>query len=289
MLAYALHLAVISGIFAILALSLNLVIGYTGLLSATHAAFYGIGAYAVAILLTTHGFGFFAAMLIGIVFSMGAALLIGLVLSKFKGDYYVLASVGFNIMIYAAMLNLDDITGGALGIPGISKPSVGGFTFSSTLEMFILTLILLLLIYLLVHFITKSSFGRVLKAIREDETAIQIFGYNTQKFKLTIFVLAAGMAAVAGGVYASYITFVGPSTFEVMESVFIIAMIILGGLASNKGAVVGAVIFVLLPELLRQIGFAGEIAGHMRQIIYGLLLVLLMMYRPQGMFGEYKL
>ena len=134
-----------------------------------------------------------------------------------------------------------------------------------------------------------SSFGRVLKAIREDEDAIQVFGYNTHQFKLTIFVIGAGMAAVAGSLFASYITFIDPTTFTLVESIFILAIVILGGLANLRGAVLGALFLILLPELLRFVGFPPDIAAQMRQVVYGAILVILMLYRPQGLLGEYKL
>jgi len=145
------------------------------------------------------------------------------------------------------------------------------------------------LIYLISLGITKSSFGRVLKGIREDEKALSVFGYNTQLFKLTIFIITAGMAGLAGGLFATYITFIDPSTFGLNESIFILAIIILGGMASLKGSVVGAIFLILLPEILRFVGFPTDIAAQMRQVVYGALLVLLMLYRPQGLVGEYKL
>jgi branched-chain amino acid transport system permease protein len=144
-------------------------------------------------------------------------------------------------------------------------------------------------VYTIARFVVQSSFGRVLKAIREDEKAIQVFGYNTNVFKLVIFVLSAGMAAIAGSLFASYITFIDPSTFTLNESIFILAMIILGGLANIRGAVVGAVFLILLPEILRFVGFPTDIAAQMRQVVYGALLIGLMLYRPQGLLGEYKL
>jgi len=144
-------------------------------------------------------------------------------------------------------------------------------------------------VYAFVQYITTSSFGRVLKAIREDEEAIRVFGYNTLYYKLTVFVIAAGLAAIAGSLFASYITFIDPSTFALMESIFLLSIIILGGLANSKGAIFGAIFLILLPELLRFVGMPPDIAAQMRQVIYGVLLILLMLYRPQGFFGEYKL
>jgi len=286
---YVIHLAILFSIYAILGISLNLVVGYTGLLSITHAAFYGIGAYATAILLTQSGVGFLLSVVSGIILASIISFLIGAVLSKFDGDYYALGSFGFNIIVFSIFLNWQDVTRGPLGIPGISKPELLGIDFSSNLAFLILSLVFLALVYLASRFIVNSSFGRVLKAIREDEKAIQVFGYNTLYFKLTIFVLSAGMAAVAGSLFASYITFIDPSSFALMESVFILAIIILGGLANNKGAILGALFMILLPEILRFVGFPANIAAQTRQAVYGLILIGLMLYRPQGLIGEYKL
>lgn len=286
---YFVHIAILIGIYSILAMSLNLVVGYTGLLSITQAAFYGIGAYATAILLTTFGMNFFLSIIIGMIITAIISFAIGYVLSKFDGDYFALGSFGFNIIVFSIFLNWQSLTRGPLGIPGITKPVLFGFDFSDNSIYLILVVIFAGLTFLLSEFITSSSFGRVLKAIREDERAIQVFGYNTLFFKLTIFVIGAMMASVAGSLYASYITYVDPSSFNLSESIFVLAIIILGGLANNRGAVIGAVCLVVLPELLRFVGFPSDIAAQMRQVTYGLILVLLMLYRPQGLMGEYKL
>lgn len=286
---YLIHLLILFAIYGILGISLNLVVGYTGLLSVTHAAFYGIGAYATAILLTSFGINFFVSVIFAIIFSSIMALLIGLILSKFDDDYYALASFGFNIIIFSVFLNWQGLTRGPLGIPGIPKPNFFGLDFSSNLSFLILSLAFLALIYFASRFIVNSSFGRVLKAIREDEKAIQIFGYNTLYFKLAIFVISAAMASVAGSLFASYITFIDPSSFWLMESIFILAIVILGGLSNLKGSLLGALFLILLPEALRFVGLPNDIAAQTRQVIYGVILILLMLYRPQGLAGEYKM
>lgn len=286
---YFIHLAILVSIYAILGISLNLVVGFAGLLSVTQAAFYGIGAYATAILLTGSGVNFFVSLLVGMVISGFFALLIGYVLSRLKGDYYALGSFGFNIIVYSILLNWQSLTRGPLGIPGISRPSVFGFTFSDNAAFLLLVAGSAALIFLAARFIAESSFGRALKAIREDEQALQVFGYKTHRYKLAIFVIGAMMASVAGSFFASYITFIDPSTFTLNESIFILSVIILGGLANLRGSVLGALFLVLLPEALRFIGFPSDIAAQMRVLSYGALLILLMMYRPQGLLGEYKL
>ncbi len=286
---YLIHLAILVSIYAILGISLNLIVGYTGLLSITQAAFYGIGAYTTAILLTRYDFNFFITLGLGVMVTALLSLLIGYVLSKFKGDFYALGSFGFNVIVFSIFLNSQGLTRGPLGIPGIDRPTLLGFTFSDNLSFLGLTVIFAGLVYLIARFITSSSFGRVLKAIREDEQAIQVFGYKTHLYKLAIFVIGAGMASIAGSFFASYITFIDPSSFTLNESIFILSIIILGGLANLRGSVLGALFLILFPEILRFVGFPSDIAAQMRVLVYGALLVLLMIYRPQGLVGEYKL
>ena len=286
---YLIHIAILISIYAILGLSLNLVVGYTGLLSVTQAAFYGIGAYVSAILLTSTGINFFLAMIIGMIITAVCSLAIGFVLSKFKDDYFTLGSFGFNIIIYSIFLNWRSLTNGSLGIPGIPRPSLFGFTFLNNTQFLFLSIIFALIIFVICVYIKRSSYGRVLKAIRENEEAVSVFGYQTIWYKLSIFVISAVMASVAGSLFASYITFVDPSSFALMESIFILSAIILGGLASNKGAVLGITCLIVLPEILRFVGFPVDISAQIRQLTYGVILILLILYRPQGLVGEYKL
>jgi branched-chain amino acid transport system permease protein len=286
---YLIHIGIIVAIYSILALSLNLVVGYAGLLSITQAAFYGIGAYVTAIMLTSLGTNFFVSLILGMIISGVLSLAIGFVLSRFKDDYYALGSFGFNVIIYSIFLNWQSLTRGPLGIPGINRPSIFGFEFSSNVSFLILSVIFAIVIFFASEYITNSSFGRVLKAIREDDETIQVFGYRTLWYKLMIFVIGAMMASIAGSLFASYITFIDPSSFSLNESIFILSVIILGGLASNRGSVIGAVILILLPEILRFVGFPTDVAAQMRQVSYGLILILLMLYRPQGIKGEFRL
>jgi branched-chain amino acid transport system permease protein len=232
---------------------------------------------------------FFLSVIVGIIITAVLSFAIGFVLSKFDGDYYALGSFGFNIIVYSILLNWQELTRGPLGIPGIERPQLFNLDFSNNYYFLILVAVFALATYLIAQYIVKSSFGRVLKAIREDEKAIQVFGYNTLFFKLAIFVIGACMASVAGSFFASYITYIDPSSFALTESIFILSIVILGGMANNKGVFWGAVFLVLLPEVLRFVGFPTDVAAQMRQVTYGLILVLLMLYRPQGLMGEYKI
>jgi len=286
---YLIHIAILSAIFSILALSLNLIAGYTGLFSMAHAVFYAAGAYTTAILLTRSGMNFFLTVIIGVIVTAAVSLLIGTVLSRFSGDYYAIVSLGFGAIALALLLNWKGLTRGAFGIPAIQRPRIAGFVFSSDASFLLLSLSFAVIIFFLCRFIAGSSFGRVLRAVREDEETARVFGYNTTLYKLAVFVIGAMMASVAGSLYASFLAFIDPSVAMLKESIFIFVMIILGGLASLYGSILGACFLILLPEALRFVGLPDSVAAQVRQIIYGAILVYLMLFRPRGLIGKYRL
>ena len=175
-----------------------------------------------------------------------------------------------------------------MGLPGIPQPSIFGLKITSHLGFLILVGIFCVITLWITRRLVLSPFGRVLKAIREDEVFAQSAGKNVAAYKVLVFVIGAAMASVAGVMYAYYISFIDPTSFTVMESIFIISIVIIGGAGSLWGPVVGAAVLVILPEVLRFVGMPSSIAANMRQIIYGVLLVIMMMWRPQGLMGEYK-
>ncbi len=285
---YIIHLLIIISIYSSLSIALNLLVGFTGILSVTHAAFYGIGAYATTILMKTLGFSFLASTGLGMLVTLACALVVGFVLSRVKGDYYALGSFGFNVIVYSILLNWDTLTKGPLGIFGIPRPEIFGYTFSSNISFLALTIFMGGIVIAIAYYITRSSFGRVLRAIRDDEEILLPFGYVSSHFKLVIFSIAALIASVCGSLYATYISFIDPSSFTLNESIFILTIIILGGLASIRGSVIGACILILLPEALRFIGLPNEVAAQLRVVIYGIALVYLMYARPSGLYGKYS-
>jgi branched-chain amino acid transport system permease protein len=270
-------------------MSLNLIVGYAGLLSVTHAAFYGVGAYTTAILISRYETNFFLTAIAGAIIAGLLALLFGLILKRFKADYYALVTFGLNIIVFSVFLNWQELTRGPLGIPGIDRPELFGFVFKENIFFLVLVGLVAYAIYELIEYVVKSSFGRTLKALREDEVTTEVLGYKTENYKMVTFSLSAALAAIAGSFFASYITFIDPSTFSLDESIFILSLVILGGLANSRGVFWGTVVLILLPEALRFVGFPTDIAAQMRQVVYGLLLVFLMMYRPRGFMGKYRL
>ena len=299
---FAIRIAQLFAIFAILAVSLNLLIGYTGLLSLAHVAFFGVGAYSVAVLTTNpayeqvaghiphFGLSFFAALFVGMALTGVVALFVGGVLSRFRDDIFVLVSVGFAVISHRIFLFWQPVTRGPFGIHAIAKPVVGGFVIDDNVEFLFLTLAFLCIVFLISWLIVRSSFGRVLMAIREDERAIEVFGYKARYFKLTIWVISAMMAGLAGGLTASEQTFIDPQSFVLLESILLVTIVILGGLGTLWGSLLGALVFVLLNEGMRFVPFLpGELVGQARLAILGIVLVLLMLFRPQGLVGRFKL
>ena len=300
---FAISVGTVFGIWAILAVSLNLVVGYTGLLSVGHIGFFGIGAYAVAILtarpayeqlrtesIATYGWPFFAALPISVIAAGIVAVVVGVAFNRFRDDIYVLVSFGFAIIAFNVFLNARGLTRGPFGIHEIAKPAVGNWVIEGELQILILILVFLGLVVLAAQLIVTSSFGRVLTAIREDEHAIAVFGYRATHYKLAIWAISAMMAGLAGGLFAGWTSFVDPNSFLLIESILLVSIVILGGLASIRGCLLGAMVFVLLEEGMRFLPFLPtEYVGQGRQVVLGILLVLLMLYRPQGLVGRYRL
>jgi len=206
---------------------------------------------------------------------------------RLHDDYFVIATFGFQIILFNIFNNWMELTRGPLGIPGIPQPVIFGWHVATHLEFLILASIFAAFAYFVVWRITSSPFGRVLHAIREDEVFASAHGKNTLYFKVTAFGVSAALAAMAGSLYAHYITYIDPTSFTVMESILIISMVIIGGAGSTWGPLVGAVVLVMLPEALRFVGLPSAVAANLRQIIYGGLLVIMMMFRPRGLVGKY--
>jgi len=285
---YLLHILVLIGIYVILSVSLNLIAGYAGLLSIAHAAFYGVGAYVVALMALNWHSPPLVNVLCALIASGLLGALIGIPSLRIRDDFFVIATFAFQVITFSVLNNWVGLTGGPMGLPGIPRPEVLGWTVSSHLGFLLLVGFLCALTLLVCRRIVRSPFGRVLKAIREDEVFAQAAGKNVAAYKVLVFVVGAGMAAVAGTMYAYYISFIDPTSFTVMESIFILSIVIIGGAGSTWGPVVGAVVLVTLPELLRFIGLPSSVAANVRQILYGGLLVAFMMWRPQGLLGKYS-
>ena len=285
---YLLHILVITGIYIILSLSLNLILGYTGLPAFGHAAFSCVGAYTSSLLALQYGISPWIGLILGACLAALLGLVIGLPSLRLKGDYLALATFGSAVIVYSVAKNWVSLTRGPLGLPGIPGFNLFGFPLNSIISYLILVALFVLLAYAAIWRIVSSPFGRVLRGIREDEIATLAMGKDVDRHKLQVFITGAFFAGIAGSLYAHYITFIDPSSFTVMESITILLMVVFGGMGSLAGSFTGASVLVILPELLRFLGLPSAIAAPLRQMIYGLLLVILMLKRPQGLVGEYR-
>jgi len=276
-------------IYSILTISLNIVVGMTGILSLGHAAFYGIGAYVSALLTTRLDFSFWGGLLAGAFFAAIIGIAIGLPFLRIRGDYLFMATLGFCEIVRSVFNNWTSMTGGAIGVVNIPPPSWVVESDSRSLLYFILTLGILSLMIFFSWRLEHAPFGRILKAIREDEEATAMMGKNPLRFKVAALAIGAFGAGVAGSLYAHFATYLAPSNFTLSESILIFAMMVLGGIGKISGAILGSLILVILPEALRFVGIPMTIAAPARQLFYGLLLILMMIVRPKGLVGNIAL
>jgi branched-chain amino acid transport system permease protein len=286
---YLLHLLIVAALYGALASALDLVVGHTGLVTLAQAAFSGLGAYASALLTLHAGWPFAAGLLAGMVLAALLSLLISLPSLRLRDDFFVLATFGFQMILFGVLDNWTSLTRGPLGIADIPRPSIAGWTLVSRGELAVLALGLLGGTLLVVSRLAESPFGRVLRAVRESEPFAWSLGKDTLQAKIGACAVSAALAAAAGSLYAGYVTFIDPTSFDFQESIMVLSMVILGGAASRWGPVAGAVVLVLLPEALRTLGLSSTAAAHLRQIAYGVLLVWAMRVRPQGLLGRYDL
>jgi branched-chain amino acid transport system permease protein len=284
---YFVYIGTLIAIYATLTISLNLLVGYTGLISIAQAAVYGVGAYVTALLALhlTHD------LLISFIIAAIAGVLVSLVVAlpslRLQNEYFLIATMGFQAIIFSLFMNLD-VTGGASGLYNIPHPTLFGYTLRTSFEKFLIAVALAAVCYLLALRITHAPFGRLLRAVREDQTAVASLGKNVFQIKLSIFVFSAVFAAAAGTIYVYFLTAIDPVAFALDESIFIITLVIVGGTGSLNGSVLAAVVLILLPEGFKFLAIPEAIAPQLRQVLYGLLLVVFTRYRRQGLIGEYR-
>lgn len=284
---YLLHILIMIGIYLILTQSLNLIMGYTGLLSLSQAAFYGLGAYVTTLLMINLKINFFLAVILSVIITSILSLIVALPSLRLKGDYFVLATLGFQVIIFSILYNWVELTRGPYGIPGIPQPHLFGFTFDTIPAFLIISTLFAFISIYFMHILTNSQFGRILKAIREDELVTKTLGKDTFKIKTITFAISAGLSAIAGSLYAAYVTYIDPTSFNISESLFLVVILAIGGSGNIKGPVIGTILIVILPEALRFLEVPDTIAPNIRIIIYAIILIFIMRFRTKGIAGEY--
>ena len=284
---YVFHIIIMLNIYIMLTLSANLTIGMANLLTMCQAAFYGIGAYIGTFFLMQFNLPFLVIAALVMLFTGAFSFLISYASVRLKDDYFVIATMGFQLIVYTILYNWTDVTRGPYGIPGIPGIRLFGlFELTGVYAYLVLSLVLMAVVVFLFHHLVESPFGRVLNAIRADEITVKSMGRNIVKFKSLAFFLSAAVAGLAGIIYASYVSYIDPTSFTLDESIFILSALFIGGIGNTKGPILGAMFVVLLPEFLRFVGLPDSVAANLRQIIYGLALILVMYYRPQGLLGK---
>lgn len=276
---YALDIAIIAGIYIVLALGLNIVVGLAGLLALGYIAFYAVGAYAFALLSTQYHISFWSALPIGGILAAIFGLLLGAPTLRLRGDYLAIVTLGFGEITRIVLNNWDELTGGPNGIMAIGKPDLFGYTFNSLEAFYYLTLAMVAVTAFAIKRLNESRIGRAWVAIREDEVAAEAMGIDTVKMKLLAFSLSSAVAGLAGVFYAAKMSFVSPESFTFLESIIILCMVVLGGIGSIPGVILGAVVLIVLPESLREF-------QDYRMLIFGASMVLIMIFRPQGLLGS---
>ncbi|MBI3026166.1 MAG: branched-chain amino acid ABC transporter permease [Candidatus Tectomicrobia bacterium] len=276
---YKTDVLVVAGIYVMLSLGLNVVVGFAGLLDLGYVAFYAVGAYSYALLSTWYGLSFWPGLLGGAALAAVFGILLGIPVLRLRGDYLAIVTLGFGEIIRIVLNNWDDVTRGPNGILGIGRPHLGDFRFSQPMHFFYLVLALCLITMFIVGRLNRSRIGRAWAAMREDESAAECMGVNLVHAKLLAFAFGAAWAGLGGVVFAAKQTFVSPESFAFFESVIILCMVVLGGMGSVPGVVLGALILVVLPEALRELTL-------FRPMILGGAMVLMMVMRPRGFLRE---
>lgn len=271
------------GLNTIVVVGLNLLIGFTGQISLGHAAFYGLGSYFSGILTVNYGFPLWPAMLVGMLATGAVAYLIGYPSLKLRGHYLVMATLGFGIIINMLMGELDQFTGGHDGLMGIPPLTMGQLMFDNDLNNFYLIWAFVFLFMLAARNLLNSRVGRALRAISGSEVAASSLGVNTADYKVKVFVLSAMFASVSGSLYAHYITFISPGSYDFYYSIQVVTMVIVGGMGSLWGSLLGAGVLTCISEAL-------HIAKQYHTIAYGVFLCLVLVFLPEGiLMGIYNL
>lgn len=277
-------------IYAFMSLGQNLITGYTGMLSLCGAGFFAVGSYTTAILTTKLGWSFWASIPVAAVLCALLGVLIGLPTLRLKGDYLAIATLGFAEIVRNVINNWDSLTNGPMGIQRIPIISFFGLQISpyNKYAFLLLEVIMLAVCYFLLERLAKSRMGRALEAIREDEIAVSSLGINVTKYKVASFAIGAAVTGLAGCLQAEFVLSVSPGTYVFMVSIMVLCTVVLGGMGNFIAVILGSFIIQFISYFPQLVGLSSIIPAQAKQIIFGLILVVMMIYRPQGILGRKK-
>ena len=266
-------------IYIIIVISFNLAVGFTGLVNLGHMVFFGIGAYASA-LLTLNGFPWYFALPAAGVIAFVLGTLIAAITVRLKGDYFQIVTLGLVFMAITISRNWISLTRGALGLPGVPQIIRNNFYYL----LFVIAISILCILFF--HWLTNSETGKIFQAIRDDETATMALGKNTYFYKILSISISTFFAGIAGSLYAHFIQFVDPTIFDLGFFVLILAMLITGGLASVLGSVAGVFVLTIMIDSIRFVVVSPELIGPVREMLFIVILLLILIFRPRGIFGR---
>ncbi len=281
---YQINIMVTALIYVVLGLGLNIVVGLAGLLDLGYVAFYAVGAYSYGLLNYHFNLGFWAVLPIGALLGVVFGILLGFPVLRLRGDYLAIVTLGFGEIIRLILENWNEFSFGPSGIANIPRPSFFGHQFSlhaATVYIYFLMIALTLLTIFVVNRLQNSRIGRAWIALREDEVACQAMGIDKTKTKLTAFALGATWAGMIGVIFAAKTTFINPASFTFLESAMILSIVVMGGMGSIIGVIIGALVLILLPEYLRAF-------SDYRMLLFGAILVIMMVFRPQGLISNVR-
>ncbi|MFZ5780167.1 MAG: branched-chain amino acid ABC transporter permease [Pseudomonadota bacterium] len=275
-------------IFSSLSISYNISVGYVGMLSIAHAAFFSIGAYAYGYLGTKFGGGelFLPSVALAVVISLVIAVAVGTIITLLPEEFVVMGTFALQVIFTTLLVNISAITNGVQGLAGIPAPIIGPFEFVSRTETLILTAVLVFGSLLVAWLLLNSNIGLRARAVREEPAAALSMGVSVRLIQVSFFSIGAALASVAGSVYAGVIGFIDPSSFTIHASIQLLAMVVVGGLGNPFGAMAGGFLISVLPALLIEMNIGESAAAGIQQILFGAVMILVIMLRPSGMFPE---
>lgn len=283
--AYLTHLIIVYSIFAILTLGFALALGWLGISNLAHVAFASVGAYTTAALTTRLDAPVWFGIVLGTIAGALFSILISLLIRRVRGDFVVVLALGVHYAVLVISQNWTSVTRGTLGIPGIPRPT----TFEEPARFVVLAVVGLAAVYFILERLTRSRFGKLMALVRDDDVAAQVLGKNTVQTKIIGLLISGAIAGLAGALAAHYFQFLDPKTFHLGELVFVISATIVGGLGSLPGALIGAAILFFVPEILRFVNLPDDQIGPLRQMLFSLVLLAVLVYRPKGLLGKISL
>lgn len=289
MISVLVHIAILICVFAVVGVSLNIALGYTGIINLGHIAFFGIGAYSSAILTVKADLPFILAFISSGILAGILGLVLQRLINKLEGDYLALATLAFAFVVHSVFVNYKELTNGPLGIPGIPKPNLFGYQIVGNPTYLLFAFLVAAVSIYIMYRLVNSRYGKLLEAVRDDMLGLQARGKDVYKLRYQSMMISAFFAGIAGSVFAHYLSYIDPTSFFIADLILVLSIVIVGGLASVRGSVVAAIVLVILPEALRFMDLPSSIIGPMRQIIYALILLGILLYNPKGFYGKIEL